>query len=327
MPERTTINQSVQIGVEATPGTAVAASKRLQTIGIEPSPQANIDVFRPMGQKFPALAAMGKEWIEADVSGRPDYSEIIYPLSSVLTAAVVTTPAGGTTSRKWTFTPATWGDDSPKTFTIEAGSSVRAHRFPYALFTELSISGSRETVELGGSVLGRRLEDGVTLTATPTALSLVPVLPTQVDVFMDPTSGALGSTKLGRLLSYELTIGSRYNPLWVVDSSQTGFVAHVETEPEVTLTVTHEADAQAMALLTSARAGTTQFLRWRALGPIIEAAIAHSLTFDMAGVISEIGDFSDEDGVYAIEWTFRAKHDAGWGKALLAEVVNTITAL
>lgn len=329
MPERATLAQVVQIGVEATAGTAVAAARRLQTIGITPSVNADIDVFRPMGQKYPALANLGREWVEADIEGRVDFNEIVYPLSSVLTAATVDTPdvAGAPTARRWSFAPASVGDDAPRTFTVEQGSSVRAHRFPYGIVQELGISGSRESVELSGSMLGRRLEDGITLTAGPTTVPLQPVVPTQVDVFMDSTSGGIGVTKLGRLLSWDWNIGGRYGPVWIVDSNQPGFVAHVETEPEVTLGLTHVADAQAMGLLTAVRAGETRFLRLRAIGPLIGGATAYSFTIDMAGKISDIGDFSDEDGVYAIEWTFRAVHDSTWGKALTVEVINTLAAL
>jgi hypothetical protein len=43
--------------------------------------------------------------------------------------------------------------------------------------------------------------------------------------------------------------------------------------------------------------------------------------------VSDVGNFSDEDGVYAIEWTFDMVHDGTWGKAFTVAVVNKVTAL
>src|SRR5687768_754043 len=126
--ERQWINQVCQIGVESTAGTAVAANKRLSALSLLPNVKANVQRFRPQGYKYPTVTALGKEWTEAPLTGVPTYTEIVYPLSSVLGTAVITTPGGGTTSRLWTFNPSTTTDDAPKTFTIEMGSAVRAHR-------------------------------------------------------------------------------------------------------------------------------------------------------------------------------------------------------
>lgn len=326
MAERATISQVVQIGVETTPGTAVAAARRLQALSIEPSVSADVNVFRPMGQKYPALASLGREWVEADLSGRATYDEIVYPLSSVLHTA---TPVVTGTGQRWTFNPSSTAEDTPRTFTVEVGSAFRAHRFAYGLVNEFGIAFSRDGVELSGSMIGRAIQDGVALTAAPTTIPLVPILPTQVDVFMDTTYAALGTTKLGRLLSAEFSLGGRFGPLWVLDSAQPGFVAHVEQEPDATLELLAEADAQAMALAVGAlRDGTTRFFRIRATGPVIGAGpTTHSFSLDVAAKVESPGDFSDEDGVYAIGPTLRIVHDSGWGKAFSCEVVNTLTAL
>lgn len=331
MPERSSISQVVQIGVEATPGTAVAATKRLRSLGIEPSPNIETSQFRPAGSKYKTLAPIGKEWAEASLSGRATYDEILYPLSSVLT-----TPTGpvvtGTTGQKWTFKPANDTEDTPKTFTVEHGSAVRAAKFAYGLVTEFGMSINRDAVELSGSMMGRRITDGIVLTAGPTFLPLVPVLPTQVDVFMNDTDATIGTTKLGRLLSLEWTIGDRYGSLWVIDSAQQSWVAHVETEPSAVLNMTMEADTAGMALLDTVRAGSTKFVQIKATGPVIGAGPAtYELKMNMPVKIVDSGGFSDEDGVFAIEWNtihvFDSTFDGGLGGSMKIEVTNSLTAL
>jgi CRP-like cAMP-binding protein len=335
MPERSTISQVTQIGVEAlnASGTAVAANKRLQTLSIEPSPASDIDQFRPQGQKLPSVASLNKEWVEADVSGRPDYNEIIYPCASAITNPTVNQIMDGATATGaylWVFPFSTTAESNPRSFTAEAGSPVRAARFTYGMFNELGLSVSRGGTELSGSMFGRALQDGIAMTANPTLLALVPMTTTSFDVFVDNTSTAFGTTKLGRLISAEFSLGDRYNQFYVVDSANPDWVTHIETEPSVTFNMTVEADAAGMALLSNLRSSGTRFIRLRSLGPTIYAGatpIRYSLTIDLAAKIVDTGGFSDEDGVYAIEWNWQGFHDANWGKGLHVEVVNTVPSL
>jgi hypothetical protein len=333
--ERSSITQSVQIGVETTPGTAVAAGKRLGSMGFSIGPQTESTKLRPIGQKYPSLEILGKEWTEADVEGSPTYTELPYAFASAINAPTSVTQimdvAIPTLAYKWIFTSNTFGDDTPKTFTVEQGSAFRAHRVANAIFSEYTWDWGRDEIELGGTLLGRSIEDGVTLTPTPTGLPQVPVRPADLSVYLDPTSATLGATKLTRVLSGEFNIEDRYNPLWVVDAALPSFANIVEGEPNVEFVMTQMADTAAMANLTRMRTGSSAFLRLRGVGPNIytnaSVIINHQVTIDVAGQVREVGEFSDEDGVYAIEWTFSAVHDTTWGKAFTVEVITTTSAL
>lgn len=339
MAERTTVTQINQIGIEGagTPGTAVAATKRMTALSIGPAISTDINFFVPAGQKFASVAAVNREWVEASLEGQPTYSELVYPLSSLLTTPTVAeildgaTPTGGF---RWNFNPSSTAEDTPKTFTVEQGSSFRAQRFAYGIVTELGMEIGRDALSLDGSMLGTRLEDGITLTpgAGVTTVPLVPILPSQIDVFLDATPGGIGTTKLARVLSAGINISERYGPLWVLDSSKTSWAAHVELVPTATVTMTVEADAQGMALLTNMRGGDTRFIRIRGIGSRIYTGatnVDHSFQFDCSAKVSEPGDYADADGVYAIEFTFQIVHDttAGWNKALSVELINEVAAL
>lgn len=327
MAERSSLNQNIQIGVETVPGTAVAATKRLQSIGIEPTVSVETSQFRPIGSKFNALSTLGKEWVTAALSGRGTYTELQYVLSSVMTTAVVSTPAAGT--QAWTFSPSTRADDAPKTFTVEHGSGVRADRFSYGLITEMGMSFNRDTIDLSGSMMGRALQDGIIMTAAGvTSPPLIPILPTQVSVYLDDTAASLGTTKLTRMISGEFTLGSRFGPVWVLDAANPSFVNHVETEPDLSVTLTLQADTQGMDLLQTLRDGDTKFLRIEAIGGSIGAtAEPYRFTLDIAIKISDTGGFSDADGVYAIEFSGIGVHDGTWNKALEVVLVNELLAL
>src|SRR5687768_10911506 len=103
MAERATINQVTQFGLETTPGTEVNAGKLMSALAVEFGPEVEISRYRPSGGKFETVASLDREWVGAALSGPITYTEIIYPLASVL---VKPTPTGAGAAKTWTFTVA-----------------------------------------------------------------------------------------------------------------------------------------------------------------------------------------------------------------------------
>ncbi len=431
MTDRATIFQTCQVGLETTPGVAVAATKLLQSLAIEPAIKVDVQKFRPAGMKFSTIAALGKEWVLAKLSGALTYTEIVYVLSSILGYAA---PAqqGVTTAYKWTHSVLSNNPDTVKTFTVEQGGSVRAHRFTHGLVTALELSFSRGGIEVSGEMLGKALEDDVqmstnevqTLTvgggtptsgsfrltfdgqqtaviaynaaasavqsalealsniapgdvvcaggpfpgtaitvefrgqyrqtdvtlmtvtdtfdagdvtvtettkgAAPTGIDLVPVLPTQIDVFLVKTAQADldAATPMDRVLSVSWGVSDRFGPLFPLRKLYgTSFAATVETEPKVEVKLKVEADAEGMGILETLRESDTCWLRVKATGDEVDTGYDYDLQIDTALKVLDVSDFTDEDGVFAIEWTLEAFHDATWGKALQVDVVNDLSAL
>lgn len=321
MPERATVNQVTNVGVETVPGTAVAANRRLQAAVIELDPDFEFDTFRPEGVKFPTLVAPTQELVGGAVTGRMTYNELAYLLSSYLTS-VAPTGAGPYT---WTWTPATSGDDAPKTLTVERGSSVRAHRAAHVMVNSLGWSVARgEAVELDGDAFGQALQDAITLTAGATALVPVPMLPSHFSLYLDSTAAGIGGTKLTRVKSCDVELGERFAAQFFVDAAQTSFGAYVEGENDSSVSLTLEADAAAMAHLSAIRAGDTRWFRQRAVGPT-----PNQFTFDASIKFDEAPTFGDEDGLVTVELNGRIVHDssAGWNKALTIELINQLAAL
>lgn len=334
MTERATVVELTQIGIEGTPGTPVAATKKLRAVSIGLDIDADLDTFTPEGVKFPTLTTPITEMATGDIDGRLTFNEGLYLWSGILKSvspgAQILDGATPTGAYPWTFTPASDTEDTVKTYTTERGGAYRAHRAAQTVINELGVHLKRDgAVEVDGSVFARRIEDGVTLTAGTTELTPVPVDINTVDVYMDATSGALGTTKLARLLTADLKLGPRFNPLWVIDSAQPSFVATVEGEFPAVVDLTLEADAQGMGLLDRMRAGDTRFIRILATGPVIYAPtnVRHTLQIDLAMKVTDPGGFDDSDGLRTIDWSLQAHHDAGWGKALSVVVTTNVAAL
>jgi hypothetical protein len=324
--ERASVFEGIQVGVETTSGTGVAAGKKLQSMSIDPQADVTVDMFRPSGNKYATVAASGKDLVSAQVKGKVTYTEIVYPLSSLLGAATITGP-NTDGAYTWAFNPASQSADAFKTFTVERGSAVHAEKWTYGLFSSLGLKLNRETVDLTGAMVGQALTDGITMTASPSALTLVPVLGKQISVFVDTTAAGLGTTQLGRVLQLEVSLGDKYEPLWVLDNTQSSFVATVEKAPNATSKLMVEADAAGMALLADVRAGNTKFVSIVATGPLIAGATNYSITLNLALKLSKPDPFADDDGVYAIGFNGQVAHDPTWTKALSCTVVTTLATL
>lgn len=325
MSEKTTVAQVVQIGVETTPGTAVPATKKLASLSITPKMEADVTTSRPAGRKFATLTQLLKEWGTAKLSGVPTFEEIIYVLSSCMDTATITTPSGGTLSRLWSFQMDPDSPDAPKTFTVEKGDAAGGVRFAGALTNGFKLTISRSELSLDGDMLMGKAETHA-LTTGLTQLAQTPMAPASGDLYCDSTYAGIGTTKLTRAFKFMPEIGSRFNGVWPIDSTQGSYAATVETEPKADASITMAADSNADAFLAQMRANGTKFLRYEVKGPIIEGAIPYRMTVDMACNVSAPQDYSDEDGVYAQGFDL-AMIDSATLRVLKIEVVNTATAL
>ena len=324
MPERTTVTETVQIGVEATPGTSVPASKRLRTIGFTFDPEYNARVFRPSGSKFPAISAPGKEWMGGAVEGAADYNELIYPFSMIL-GPPASAPAGTGHKHTWLVNPSAIQD--PKTVTAEVGSAVRAEKSSGLALNDFAITYNRDECNVDGALIGKALVDGITMTPTPALIPLNPLLPQHVSVYFDAAFAGIGTTKLLRVLEASHGLTSRFGALWPLDSAQPSYVTLYEIEPGSEARLVQVADAAGMAHLPRARSGATGYLRIESVGPIIGAGPQTAkLTVDLPVKVTDFG-YGDSDGLKTAEWTFQWFDDEAAANAGKIELTNEVASL
>lgn len=326
MAEIASIFQIVNIGVETTSGTPVSANKRLSALMIEPQIKTEHNKYRGSGYKFPSISSMSKEWVEADLSGPVTYTELVYLLSSVMGTA--TSITAGTTDQTWVFDMDIDGADTPKTYTVEWGDATRALEFAYGLVRDLTLSFSRESAELSGTMLGYAISDGITLTSSPTAIALLPAHPTELSVkFADAQASLTAASVLTRVVSMEWALTDRYNPAYFINSS-TSWTAAIEGEPKLAVKVKMEKDAAGMGLITQMRTGATKFIRIAGISTtMVTGAIPYSFQIDTACKVISEPTFSDEDGIACIEWEMEGFIDSTWGRTTQATVVNNLSSL
>jgi len=348
MPERAAVVEHVQVGVETTSGTLVAATKQLSATSLKLSPKSETDEFRPMGQKDMTIVTEVAEWCEAAIEGRLTYDELGYMLSAHFgapTSRAVTDASlvavSGAFGYEWTATQTVL--DTPKSLTVERGSTVRANRAGYGVAKDLSYAIQRRGggPSIGGAMIAQRLQDPVTLTASPTVVTATPVQSPQVDVFLDPTAAGVGTTKVARGAKVEWKRSGKWKDYWILDTLQTSWVSPVETAADAMLTITLQSDAAGMALLSNLRAGSTFFVRVQATGPqlavtaggwkigggsTISGNASQLFRHDIAVKVKDVAPIEDTDGVMGGAWPLRIVFDATLGFSERFTLVNTLAA-
>lgn len=426
------VYEGVQYGVEAegASGVAVAATKKLLTLGIKPSIQTEANEFTPSGSKYRTVVVHGKEWTAASVDGAGSYTDLVVPFSGLFGNATITTPGGGTLTRDWAWSPSTFSPDIPRTFTIETGSGYGSERFVNGLFTGFGMTFNRGGVTVSGALIGQLTTEGITLSGTEsqtvtitgsptggsftltfngqttatilynavaatvqtaleglsnisvgdvvvtggpgpgtpyvvqftgqyaatnvaqmtaahtftggttpnvavttttaggvTSLTMRPIVPNQVNVYLDTTAAGIGTTKLTRAMECGFNIADKYGAFWPLNTSNTSYGGTVEKVPTAEASVTLGLNTQSTALLTALRAGDTRFMRIEAVGKIIEGALTERLWVDLAVQNMPPGEKGDSDGLVTRPHNFAIIHDSTWTRAMQITLRTDVTAL
>jgi len=333
MADRMLVSEVQQIGVESVAGTGVTPTIQFAGVNIDLDTAMEFDEFKPMGQLVQSIVAPRREWSTGALSGFPTYNELPYVLANLFGAATITTPSGATLARQWVWTPDKATPWTPKTWTIRRGvSGDTAEEANYGLLSGLTLGFSRTAAPtLGGDLFARRLDYTASVVAATgvTTPSVQPILPDQVDLFLDSSGAGLGGTQLTRDFNYELSISGLFGNIWPLNSSNTSFAAHSVQAPEVGVTLQMGNDTAGRALVTNMRAGSSVFVRLRARGlaDSIESGQRYSLTIDTALKVVDAPSRGDVDGLATLEWSLRGVYDATWAKWLQATLVTTVTGL
>lgn len=333
MADRFVVSEVQQIGVESTAGTGVTPTIQFAGLNIDLGTEIEFDEFKPSGQLPQAIVAPRQEWAAGSLSGYPTYTEIAYALSNIFGAATITTPSGATNARKWVWTPDESTPWTPKTWTIRRGvPSGTAEEANYALLSGLSLMFSRTAApEIGGDLFARRLDYAATLATTGiTTRNNVPILPTQVDLYLDSASGSLGGTQLTRDFMFSWSISGLFDMIWPLNSSLTSFSAHSIKAPAIEAKLQMGNDATgASGMVTTMRAGSTVWVRLlaQAAASSIESGQRYSLTIDLPLKVVSAPSRDDVNGLSTLEWTFRNVYDSSWGKWINIELITDFAAL
>lgn len=166
------------------------------------------------------------------------------------------------------------------------------------------------------TVDGTGITGGGTIAATtttpavaPTGQDVVPVSPGEINLYVDDTSAALGTTQFLGDFACGWSIGDRRNPVWTLNRSLDSYAAVVETKPNPTFTASVNNDDAGRALLNYLRGGLSKFCRIEAQGPLIDSTNHYEYVVDLHGKISGPPGRGDQSGARSLDWSFRTMHN------------------
>lgn len=347
MPERASVNELLQLGLESVLGTAVAANRQMALFEVIVTGEFDPKKFAGQGRKQPGAVLPNRDWVSGKWSTKGNdgdalsYVEALYPLCTLYGRPTPATHAGGTNAKDWIFDAPTQGSPANPiaSYSTEQGQSAHAHKFAGLIFTDITIKGTRDGVTASGSAIAQVLSTNATLTASPTKLRLDPVLGADWTVYRDTTSGGLGTTQLLRCFEWEYAYTNVYGVLWPGNkaASNNTWAALVELMPKHTAKFKLEADAQGDTGIADVRAGTTEFYRIDMKGSLFTAAdgtlgagdstINREIKIDFAGKVGDKIALTDGNDLLEEELPLEVIEDTAWGHAALITATNMVAAL
>lgn len=330
MPHRMSVNQKLQLGKEVTAGTTVACNRLIEAFNVTMGPKVDVKTFRATGRRHPTVAEENYEYSEGKLTGEPDYAGMIYPISMIYGNISPAAHSPSVTAYDWTWTPLLTGATTIQSFTTQIGDSVQAEQYGYTMASGWGYKFTRKEGSFTADLFAQSVTTGASITASPTNIALSPILPKHVELWIDPTSGAIGTTAMSNALSIEFSASGYYGQFWPLNRGAS-FGSHLDMAPKQTFKVKLEADSTGVGLLaTYLQAGAKAYAKVDALGPVIDGgnSIHAEFIHEMALLCTDISPVEDSDGVYAVEYTFEIAEDTGWssGTAQIITLTNLLSA-
>lgn len=163
--------------------------------------------------------------------------------------------------------------------------------------------------------------------ALPTSSDVIPIMPGEVNVYLDTTFGAIGTTQYTGDFACGWGIGDRRNPVWTLNRSLNSFSSTVQTKPNPTFTLSVNNDPTGRQLIPVMRAGTSRFVRIECIGPVIGGGYSFEYVIDLHGKIVQAPGQGDVNGARSLDWTFRTMHSSAWGQAQRIRLRTDLSAL
>jgi hypothetical protein len=355
-----TRNRKIQLGFQGSNllsstvvGTAVAATRVLPMRGV---PDVDLTWTHPevdTGAIYKTVAPFRRRpELTFPMAGQATFNDLPYLFSGILVGGV--SPSSSGTSRSWTFQPV--GTGSPLgLFTVQFGDDVDGvgeatndwYQFIGALEEELVLEGPEEMGPFNVRSNWRMAQansgswtDYPLSGTVPTAALSVDSAPTyvyldDVELFIDSTSGAIGTTKISDAVhALTVTIRNAYDLKMFANGSNTRnkIQAYGRGEQEITFEATYAKTTQTVG--TGSQSDTvglnnadSQYVEVRCTAKeLASAGIPYSLNIRIP-IWNVKRDEVEIGGNTAIRIRGDGFLDSGLAYAIRAVVVNTLSAL
>ncbi|MDP9439665.1 MAG: hypothetical protein M3P49_13160 [Actinomycetota bacterium] len=269
----------------------------------------------------------------AGTSGTTEPAFPTAPGSTVVSGTVTFKQAGAdVVAHEWIFEMSTTGKDNIQTYTVEQLDSVRnrAVRAAYCYFSSFKLSSKRsDKVSVSSQLMGQNLVSGITPSTGAVEQTIVPGTTSMVNVYLDTTSAALGTTQLTQNFAFDCEVSDRFQVAWLHNRANASWNEHVEKEPKVGHSITIADDIPFDNVVANMRKGQRMFARFEIKGLEVEpnSGVFYTFQWDIAGQVRDQPDLSNTDGAYTAKLNFDAEHDGTWGRGHRMRLINKNSAL
>lgn len=323
---RATVNQKVQLGWEATAGTPVPANKLVEAWEVTLGSKVATKQFRATGRRHNTASELLTDMSTGKLKGVACYNSMGYLYGNLYGKATPVAHSPSTTAYDSIWTPPISGALAPSPWTIQQGDGNYGEQYAYALISGFAHEVSRKSeVTQSGDLFAQALTTGASLTASPSAIPVVPMVGGHFNLYLDGTSAGIGSTQIVNPIKFGPSASGYFNQFWPVNRSNASFGSHVDAAPKFEFKLLLEADTQGWSLRANLTAGTRCYVREQATGPVLDAgnSINYGYTHDFCLFVTNVSDLQDSDGVYAIEWTMELAEDTSWGSGQAHKITLT----
>ena len=310
----------IQIGLETTAGTLLAATQKIPYVSAAWTPMQDRKTLEEKGTVLADTTdVVTRQGSQLALTENLNTETIIAALACCLETPSATTPVDLAGAEMWTFTPSVLTPTALSTATIEiaaidGGALAYSGRFGFARPTALSIEASDGTAQMTTTWMGRAKQPLTAAAAlTPAARFIIPA--ELFAVYIDDTWATLGTTKYGhvRSFSFDLDPGLVEAPALAGRADlDTAYWRRGRIRGSLGLVVDH--DGAGSSELAHWEAGDLRFTRLEATNGGTGAALRR-LRIDMVSRYIDSPDVLSSDG---------AQHTLDLASMLRADTLNNI---
>lgn len=334
--------QKIQLGREATPGTAVAATTIWRGEGgMLEDTRETVTVPELIGVVMPSSRTYaGKLGGKLAMTSTPATPE---QLPHILNAAILSVVSGtadgsGSTGYVRNYTLSASAVNTIQSYTIETGDNAGAEEMEYSIVTDFTLEANAgEAVMMSANWMGRQVTP-TTFTEALTVPAVTHLLASNSQLTIDDASSDFGNTPLaaGNLLSWKLTVNTGWRGKWTVDSGQLYFLFHYFDRDSFSaeLELKFEHDTAAIAEKAAWRANSVRLVQITTTGDNYTTAGSGTvfsgrcgLRIRFPGRYTKFGALDSDNGNSIVVATLNGGYDETSAKLLSILVANQIQVL
>lgn len=302
-----------QIGLEATSGTAVAATRVLTYDSMEI--EDLMEFHEPEDERV-SLSMIHRSQPKAQppvkIAYKSDllFEDIAIWLEGAVKGGVAPT-APDVAADLFTFAPNYATSNDLETFTVEGGDNEQEIEVPYCAVQDIEISwGTDEPVKVAVNLLGQRVVES-TFTGALTSPTVETALGNFVSLYVDASWAGIGGTQIvGTLVEGKIKIDSGLRPVKRSDGTLY-FTKAIENRRQlVSAEFTLEHDATSKAYRALYRADTKRFFEIRFTGSNLATTFDKFLKVQWCGPFRQFGKAEEEGGVVTVPLQSTSQYDA-----------------